>query len=349
MDTRKIKRYFVDELDSELVAVSLVDAPAIESNYQFFSKQQQKYVTLESEQQRLCIGAALVPDMDIYRYDSWSGEEYYINFSKKCVENLADKFMKNNLGHAWTLDHETPTDGIYVFESWIKSDMTHDKSIALGLDPNLPVGTWFLSARINDNEVWEKVKRGEWHGFSVEALISLNELKFSKSNNDMNEINESFWERLKNVFTEVLHSDRQDEVAEQPSETEEVALEEEVKEETPEQAVEEPVEANLEEEPADETAEEEVETVSGEELEAKANLEEEAVQDNSQIDELSAKIADLEAKIAGLIEKNAELQKANEKLAAQPSAKPINAKSEKNTGDVMDIIRSLHDGTFNQK
>lgn len=336
---KQIKRYLVDELDSELTAVSLVDAPAIESNFQYFSKEKPRYVSLESDEKRLVIGAALIPDLDIYRYDEWTGEEFYINFSRKCIENLADKFMKENRGHNWTLGHERAAEGIYVFESWIKEDMERDKSVALGLPADLPVGTWFLSARINDNETWERVKDGRWHGFSVEAFVSLNELKFNKeetkNNEEMNEINETFWERLKNVFTEVLNSDKQEEVVEQPAVEEK--LEEDVKQDEPEATVTEAdgegvAETVSEGEP--EHVEEAEPDETAEDIEAKQNLE-----------AMEAKIADLEDKVAKLLEKNADLKKENEKLSAQPSVKPINAKSEKRM-DTMDIIRSLHDGTY---
>lgn len=323
---KQIKRYLVDELDSELTAVSLVDAPAIESNYQYFSKEKPRYVSLESDEKRLVIGAALIPDLDIYRYDEWTGEEFYINFSRKCIENLADKFMKENRGHNWTLDHERTAEGIYVFESWIKEDMERDKSVALGLPADLPVGTWFLSARINDNETWERVKDGRWHGFSVEAFVSLNELKFNKQENNNKEMDkkETFFEKLKNIFTEVFESE------EQPATVEQEEAKTELEEQPAEEAKEEVTEAV--EEPTEEVKEE----TTVEQVEATQHLESE---------DLNARVADLESKLAKVLEQNAELKKENEKLSAQPSVKPINAKSEKKA-DVMDIIRSLHDGTY---
>lgn len=329
---KQIKRYLVDELDSELTAVSLVDAPAIESNFQYFSKEKPRYISLESDEKRLVIGAALIPDLDIYRYDEWTGEEFYINFSRKCIENLADKFMKENRGHNWTLGHERAAEGIYVFESWIKEDMERDKSVALGLPADLPVGTWFLSARINDNETWERVKDGRWHGFSVEAFVSLNELKFNKQENNNKEMDkkETFFEKLKNIFTEVFESEEQPATVEQEEEAKT-----ELEEQPVEEAKEEVSETVSEGEP--EHAEEaEPDETTVEQVEATQHLESE---------DLNARVADLENKLAKVLEQNAELKKENEKLSAQPSVKPINAKSEKRM-DVMSIIRSLHDGTY---
>lgn len=338
---KKLKRYMIDEIDSELTAVSLVDSPAIESDFQYFNSQDSKrYVKLENEEKRLVIGAALVPDMDIYRYDAWTGEEFYISFSRKCIEKLADKFMKNNLGHNWSLDHEMPTDGVYVFESWIKEDMEKDKSVALGIDPTLPEGTWFISARINDNEIWDKVKAGKWHGFSVEAFCVLDELNFSKQNN-MNEINESFWSRLKEVFAEVLnHSE--EEVVEQP--TAEVELEENAVVEEPEKE-EETLADNVAEVEAEADVPEEVYVTVEQEEEVKAEEEAEKIEASTNLEALEAKVKELQESVEKLLEQNAELKKQNEKLSAMPSAEPVKVNAEK-AQNPFDIIRSLHDGTY---
>ncbi len=33
----------------------------------------------------------------------------------------------------------------------------------------LPVGTWFSTFRVNDDETWNRIKKGELKGFSVEG------------------------------------------------------------------------------------------------------------------------------------------------------------------------------------
>jgi hypothetical protein len=38
---------------------------------------------------------------------------------------------------------------------------------------DLPLGTWFMTMKINNDDVWEKVKQGEFNGFSLEALFKL--------------------------------------------------------------------------------------------------------------------------------------------------------------------------------
>lgn len=335
---KRLKRYTVDGLDSEVYAISVVEYPAIESDFIALEKEKRKPVYFESDEKRMLYGAVLIPDLPIYRYDEINDFEFEIVFSKQAIEQLSQRYMRQLNATNWTTDHERQAVGLFTSESWIKSDMDNDKSIALGLDATLPVGSWFVGCKVDNDETWQRVKRGDFSGFSVESFVSLDEMNFAstkpkektKNNEEMTEINETFWERLKNVFTEVLNSDKQEEVVEQPAVEEK--LEEDVKQDEPEATVTEEVkeEANLEDEqPVEEVTEE-----TAEDIEAKQNLE-----------AMEAKIADLEDKVARLLEKNSELQKENEKLSAQPSVKPINAQSEKKP-DVMDIIRSLHDGTF---
>lgn len=335
---KRLKRYTVDGLDSEVYAISVVEYPAIESDFIALEKEKRKPVYFESDEKRMLYGAVLIPDLPIYRYDEINDFEFEIVFSKQAIEQLSQRYMRQLNATNWTTDHERQAVGLFTSESWIKSDMDNDKSIALGLDSTLPVGTWFVGCKVDNDETWQRVKRGDFSGFSVESFVSLDEMNFAstkpkeetKNNEEMTEINETFWERLKNVFTEVLNSNKQEEVVEQPAVEEK--LEEDVKQDEPEATVTEEVkeEANLEEEqPVEEVVEE-----TAEDIEAKQNLE-----------AMEAKIADLEDKLAKVLEQNAELKKENEKLSAQPSVKPINAKSEKRM-DTMDIIRSLHEGTY---
>ena len=45
-----------------------------------------------------------------------------------------------------------------------------DKSRLYGYD--LPKGTWMVSMKINNNELWEKVKAGELKGLSIEGYFT---------------------------------------------------------------------------------------------------------------------------------------------------------------------------------
>ena len=179
MSKKKLKKYYVNPEDSAVLAMSVVDAPAVESNFIYLSKQKiDKFVALESKEKHMIFGCALRPDFPIYRNDG--DEEYYLEFSKDAVERLARNFMINGLQQNFTAAHRSEVDGITITESWIKSDMSADKSVALGLDDNLPVGSWIIGAYCDNADVWEKVKAGTFHGFSVEAIVNVDELNFEE-------------------------------------------------------------------------------------------------------------------------------------------------------------------------
>ena len=174
---KKIKNYKVG-LDSEVFAVSLVTSPAIEEDFVYFNKDEKKVEMFANEEKHLLYGAALIPGKKIYRYDENTDTEYYLTFSAEAIEKLSQEFLKEYRQKNVTLQHEDEAPEITVVESWLKSSMDYDKSIALGLSKDLPVNTWFLGMKCNNIDAWEMVRSGELRGFSVESLISLED--FSK-------------------------------------------------------------------------------------------------------------------------------------------------------------------------
>ena len=205
---KKIKKFMVG-MDSETYAISLVEAPAIESEFVALAKQDEIEVKLSSDERHMVYGAALIPDKDIYRND---GEhEYYINFSKESIEKMSQDFMKNYKQHEVTLDHDGIANEICVVESWLVEDPYKDKTNALGI--NVPAGTWAVGMKVNNLEAWDRVKNGELKGFSVESLVSLEE--FSKIDNNMEiETNEMFWDKLKNILKETFSKKEEEKVVE---------------------------------------------------------------------------------------------------------------------------------------
>ena len=187
---KKLKKYYVNPEDSAVLAMSVVDAPAVESEFVYLSKQKvDKFIALEENTKHMIYGCALRPDFPIYRNDGV--EEYYLEFSKDAVEKLARNFMVNGLQQNFTQAHKSEVEGITITESWIKADMEKDKSVALGLDAELPVGTWLIGAYCNNAEIWDKVKAGTYHGFSVEAIVNVDELQFEEQTPDAPTVTET--------------------------------------------------------------------------------------------------------------------------------------------------------------
>lgn len=164
-----IKKYIVG-MDSETYAISLVEEPAIEEDFVALAKQKEQ-ILFESNEKHMIYGAVLVPDKDIYRNNG--EQEYFISFTKESIEKMSQEYMKEYRQREVTLDHEEYATEICLVETWLKSDMNCDKSVALGLNPNLPIGTWFAGMKVNNIETWERIKNGELKGFSVESMVSL--------------------------------------------------------------------------------------------------------------------------------------------------------------------------------
>ena len=199
---KKIKKFKVG-VDSETYAVSMVESPAIESDFVALSKDEEDKVQvfLESEERHMVYGAALIPNKDIYRNNG--EQEFYINFTEESIVKMSQDFMKNYRQNEVTLDHEEMANDITIVESWLVEDPYKDKANALGI--NVPKGTWMIGMKVNQIDVWDRVKNGELKGFSVESMISLEE--FSKNENNMIDTNEEmFFDKIKNVFKEVLAS-----------------------------------------------------------------------------------------------------------------------------------------------
>lgn len=274
----------------DLFAVSLVEDPAIESNFIALSKQKSS-IKLENEK-RLLIGAALVPNKPIYR--NVNGNEFYISFDETTIEKLAQDFLANDYQHNITVDHQEEANDIVIVESWIKTS-ENDKSVSYGL--NEPIGTWFIGMKVNNDEIWQRIKDGFYKGFSIEAVVGLDEL--INNNNLQLAMDKEFIDKLREIIYEAI--------GKSPKAEEIVAdVNEEVVETQPIQYADEEV-AKLKEDVANLTAE--VERLK------------------SERDELESKLKDAEAEKEKMNVEMEAVKNENIKLSKQPSvepAKPVN-------------------------
>ena len=77
--------------------------------------------------------------------------------------------MKHQNTNSATLQHEEKVTGVHTVESWIVENSTNDKSNLYGYE--LPVGTWFVTMRVLNDMVWERIKSGELKGLSIEGYF----------------------------------------------------------------------------------------------------------------------------------------------------------------------------------
>jgi len=166
-----IVELIIDEQHESLAidAVSLVEFPAIESEWIFLSKETKNNLSLAKvdEHKRLIIGAALIPNKQIYRRDE-NGKEFYVFFSESTVKRASELYLMNNNQSSATYEHTDKIHDVTTVESWIVEDTAHDKSNIYGL--NLPKGSWVLSMKVENNEVWQDILAKKVKGFSIEGF-----------------------------------------------------------------------------------------------------------------------------------------------------------------------------------
>jgi hypothetical protein len=155
----------IDEADETRVEkVSFVDDPAIERQWMAFKKS--PYQFKEDEEKRIVSGPLMVAGLPIYRADE--NGEYYVQFDAETIRKIVLKFFKEQRMNEVNLMHETDVDGVFMFESFIIDER---KRTPEGFD-DMPNGSWFGSFKVENDEVWQKVKDGTFRGFSVEGMFA---------------------------------------------------------------------------------------------------------------------------------------------------------------------------------
>jgi hypothetical protein len=167
----KVFELVIQDENDYISAISLVENPAIEEDFMYFSKEEVKFQQLNNEK-RMLVGPILIPDKQILRLDG-DLVPYHVFFSKSTVAKLAQNYLKSKLIDSATLEHDKKIKGVHLVESWIKEGKL-DKSNSYGM--NMPEGTWMGKFYIDEskegNIIWnDYVKTGRVKGFSVEALM----------------------------------------------------------------------------------------------------------------------------------------------------------------------------------
>lgn len=157
-----------EQEESGIEAISIVESPAIESDFVALKGEEVKLAEIDKEK-RILLGALLIPNKPIYR----QGEQgdYYIFFSKDTISKASQMYLRNGRQNNSTLEHSKDLKGLTLVESWIVEDEVQDKSRKYGL--NVPVGTWMGAVKVNNEEIWnEYVRTNKVKGFSIEGYFA---------------------------------------------------------------------------------------------------------------------------------------------------------------------------------
>jgi len=133
---------------------------------------------IQDEEKRIVTGAAMIADLPIYRRDDVRGE-YYVVFDKESIFKIAKKWARGNKYDAVNTHHRNPImDGVSLFESYI---IDRDRGVMppKGFE-EVADGSWFVSYLVDNDDVWARVKEGEFKGFSVEGVFDFPDDKDEK-------------------------------------------------------------------------------------------------------------------------------------------------------------------------
>jgi len=162
------------DLNSEngMFRISLVAAPAIEENFIHFKNERIEF--FKDEEKRQVVGPIMIPNKPIYRRNEDVGE-YYIRFTEKAIDDIMYKYSKDGKFNLFNIEHTDQNfDGVTMLEIW-KKESDADKSSKYGYD--LPDGTVFVKAQIEDESLWSSIKTGEINGFSIEIKADIKHSK----------------------------------------------------------------------------------------------------------------------------------------------------------------------------
>ena len=126
---------------------------------------------VQSEEKRIITGAAMLANKPIYRHDDTRGE-YYVTFDADTIWTIAKKIARKGSYSAVNTDHTTPVnEGVHMIEMYF---VNRERGInpPIGFE-DAEDGSMFVSYLVDNDAIWEKVKAGEWKGFSVEGMFDI--------------------------------------------------------------------------------------------------------------------------------------------------------------------------------
>ena len=156
--------------ESGVTAIALVDQPAIESNWMAFSKQSEYKFNIKDEEKRIIEGYFMVADLLIPRIGE-NGEKFFVKFSAKTIEQIREKQSRLGLNNNFNLMHDPRqiAEGVYMLDNLI-IDNERGK-VAPKEFEKVPNGSLWGSAKVDNDEIWNSIKAGEFSGFSVEGMF----------------------------------------------------------------------------------------------------------------------------------------------------------------------------------
>ena len=168
--------------DCGISKISLVEKPAVQSNFVCFSEEKQDVkFAIQDEEKREILGVIMRANFPIYRNSN--GYEYYVQYDADVIKEMAKKMFEDCVQNKINLQHQDNTDvqTVKIFECFIKDTEN-------GINPksfeDVENGSMFARFKVEDDNLWQEIKDGTFKGFSIEGLFEFVE----ENDNDIDEI-----------------------------------------------------------------------------------------------------------------------------------------------------------------
>lgn len=158
----------LEDFEQGMYKISLVNKPAIEENFIYFSKTE-VIEMFTNEEKREVVGPIMIPNKEILRFSPENGY-YYVRFTEQTIRDIMYNYSKKGLFNEFGIHHEYDTKDVVLLEVWMK-ESENDKSTDYGY--NLPNGTVFVKTKIESDELFKAIKDGEVNGFSIEIQADI--------------------------------------------------------------------------------------------------------------------------------------------------------------------------------
>lgn len=170
-----IYKIVINDAETGIDRISLVQMPAVESNFLAFAKDKKQVMFSANEEQQMITGVLARADYPIYRYDEQLGE-YYVQFGKDVIKEMAEKLLIDGHQNWVNIEHieNSDVDGVYMLEMFIKD--TNKGINPTGFD-DISDGSLFATFKVRNPKIWEYIKNGTFKGFSIEGLFGFEEAK----------------------------------------------------------------------------------------------------------------------------------------------------------------------------
>ena len=189
----------ISDENEGILVISLVDAPATETNWMCFKEQENIKFSIVNEDEHILAGVVMVADKPIYRIAP-DGSEFYIVFSKDVIKRMAEKMLSDNTFNNIDIQHDgniIPHDNVKLVELFIADETK-------GIKPNyldVPDGSLLANYKIYDEQLWQMAKSGELNGFSLEGVFTT--VRYEQNKNNKHTKMSKIKEMLKSILVQL--------------------------------------------------------------------------------------------------------------------------------------------------